>query len=221
MVLFLCPAAACPRKLRSPQIAKNTASEPPPTKKNLAERRGIDVNEGAANDLRRHGRTAFQDREPRGEQSCLCRSRLGPGCFKSTDFGAEFLHRSLIRLALARGGVVTGTLVKQSQEADGIHRAEVISKNGDTLPVEVDGIGVIRGSAHGVSGGAELDGIHYGDGQVVGMPGCEAEKLVVCGENCIRFQAFGGGEVKRIEAFETESVQIDAPLLDCLRKGLG
>jgi len=148
------------------------------------------------------------------------RSRFGLGCFKVTDLGAEFLHRSFIRLALAGGGKVTGTLVEQAQKANGIHRAEVIGKDGDSLAIEVDGIGVIRDGAHKISGGGEVDGIDDGDGQVVGVTGCQAEELVVCGEHDIGFLAFGGGEVKRIKAFETETVQMDAPLLDGGRKRL-
>ena len=76
------------------------------------------------------------------------RSGFGLGCFKGTDLGAEFLHRYLIGLALAGGGVVAGAFVEQTQEADGIHRAEVICKDGDTLAVEVDWIGIVRGGAH-------------------------------------------------------------------------
>ena len=83
------------------------------------------------------------------------RSRFGLGCFKGADLGAEFLHRSFIRLVLTGGGIVTGTLVEQAQKADGIHRAEVISKDCDSLAVEVDGIGVIRGGAHKISGGGD------------------------------------------------------------------
>jgi len=71
-----------------------------------------------------------------------------------------------------------------------------------------------------ISGGGELEGIDYRDGQVVGMTDCETEELIVCGEQGIRFQAFGYGEVKRIKALETEAVQKDAPLLNGLRQGL-
>ena len=148
------------------------------------------------------------------------RSRFGLSCFESPDLGAKILDRSFVRLALTGGGVVTGTLVEQAEEADGIHGTEVIGEDGDTLAVEVDGIGVIRGGAHGISDGGELDGIDDADGQVVGMSGREAEELLVRGEQGIRFQTLGGGEVECVEALETETVQMDAPLFDVMREEL-
>ena len=75
--------------------------------------------------------------------------------FKVVDIGAEFLHRSLIWLVLAGGGVVAGVFVEHAQKSDGIYGAEVIGQDGDTLTVEVDGIGVICGSAHGISDGGK------------------------------------------------------------------
>jgi len=92
------------------------------------------------------------------------RSRFGLGCFKGADLGANFLDCSLIRVALTGGGVVTGTLIEQAQEADGIHRAEVIGKDSDSLAIEIDGIGVICGGTHKISDGSELDEIDDGEG---------------------------------------------------------
>ena len=108
------------------------------------------------------------------ESSTGIYSRFATRCLTSTDFATEFLHVSLVRLALTGGGIVARALVKETQESDGIHRAEVICKNGDSLAVEVDGVGVIRGGAHRISGGGEMDGIHDGDGQLIEMTGCDA-----------------------------------------------
>lgn len=68
------------------------------------------------------------------------------------DFGTEFLHGSEVRLALTGSGIVARALVEQTQEPDGIDRAKVIGKDGDSVAVEVNGIDVIRGGAHGISG---------------------------------------------------------------------
>ena len=148
------------------------------------------------------------------------RWRFGQDCFKGADFGTEFLHRSLIRLVLTAGGIVTRTLVEQAQKADGIDRAKVIGQDSYPLAVEVDGIGVIRYGAHKISNDGELDWIDHGDGQVVGVTDCEAEEFVVSGENSSRLQTFGDCKVERIKAFETKAVQMDAPLLDGGREGL-
>ncbi len=69
-------------------------------------------------------------------------SRLALRCLKCTDFGTEFLHGSWVWLALTGGGIVARALVEETQESDGIHRAEVIGKDGDSLAVEVYGSSV-------------------------------------------------------------------------------
>ncbi len=90
-------------------------------------------------------------------------------------FRPEFLHGSWVRLALTGGSIIARALVEETQESDGIHRAEVIGKDGDSLAVEVDAVGVIRGGAHGISVGGEMDRIHDGNGQLIEMAGGDAE----------------------------------------------
>ena len=148
------------------------------------------------------------------------RSRLGRVGLEGADFGTLFFHGSFIQLVLAGGGVVAGTWVGQAEEANGVHWAEVVGQDGDTMAVEVDGAGVCGGSAHKESGGGELNGIENGDGQNGGMLVGAAEKLVVSGKHDIRLHRFRSSEMERVEAFEPKLVQFDAAFLNGRRKGL-
>ncbi len=108
------------------------------------------------------------------------RSRLGLVYLEGADFVAHVFHRSFIGLVLASGGEVAGALIKQAEKADGIDRTELIREDGDPLTVKIDGAGVGCG-VHGISGCGKLDRIEDGHGDLRGMLGRTAEKLVIGG----------------------------------------